>query len=107
MNVCPTCRGAKVLKGFGCPGFKPITLPCYDCDGTGEVSDERAIWRRDGEGLRKFRQVRDLSLHEAAAWLGCPAREWSDAEHGKVDPSDLSGRVQRKAIADVIEGTRR
>lgn len=100
MNVCPTCNGEKVLHGYGCPGFKPITMECYDCKGTGEVDDVQKVWREHGETLRKFRQARDLSLREAAAWAEVKPSHWSDAEHGRLDPGPLIGRVQQKARAE-------
>jgi transcriptional regulator with XRE-family HTH domain len=77
---------------------------CYDCNGSGQVADERVIWARDGELLRACRERRDLSLREAARWVGVPASEWSAAEHGRVDPSELIGKVQRAAVEKIRKG---
>lgn len=73
--------------------------PCSVCDGTGEVGDERAAWMIEGAKLRAFRIERDMSLREAARWLGVSPVEWSDAEHGKVDPNGLRTRVAAREIA--------
>lgn len=99
MTTCPTCHGAKVLRGVACPGFRVVEIACFDCGGAGEVSDLRAIWARGGEQLKASRACRDMSLREAAEWIGVTPKEWSDAEFGRIDPAPLRARVSDKALA--------
>ena len=55
-ETCPTCGGEKVVRGYACPGFKLVTLTCWDCKGVGVLDDVRLVWKRDGETLRKFQE---------------------------------------------------
>jgi len=100
MSLCPTCSGAKELQGIACggPSAGPFRMACYDCGGTGEVADIRAIWAREGDQLRATRAARDLSLREAARWVGVTAAEWSAAEFGRIDPKPIRARVAEKAL---------
>ena len=85
MTPCPDCKGTKIMSGIGCgpDGCKPITLPCFTCDGIGSISEDQAERMRTGEAMRLDRLVRDMSLREEAQRLGIKARELSDLEHGK------------------------
>jgi len=100
-ETCPRCKGTKVIRGYACPGFRLVEMPCIDCGGTGEVDDVRRLWREHGATLKVFRTSRDMSLGEASRWIGVRPSEWSDAEHGRTDPGELLGRVQQKAIGDI------
>lgn len=88
--ICPRCHGEKVMHGFGCPGFRPMTFPCPDCGGAGEIPDERAGWIEAGQRMQKARVDRGVSLREEAKRLGVSAVLLSDVEHGRLDPQTLS-----------------
>ena len=108
MNTCPECSGRGVVLGYGCPGFKPMELPCRFCDATGAGIDERRRWRASGEVLRAMRLGRDLSLREAARVIEIGAVDLSDAEHGRVNPEpymwQLAERQQPKGDAPGRKG---
>ena len=89
MPECPSCRGQKELLGIGCgpAGCKPMVLPCRVCDGAGEVTSSHHRIIVEGQRLTKLRRSCDLSLREAAKLFSVPASEWSDAEHGRIDPA--------------------
>ena len=54
-HVCPSCGGhgkiiaAHALMSDGSSQFRKV-LPCFKCDGTGEISDQH--WRRYERGRR-------------------------------------------------------
>ena len=79
------------------------------CDGAGEVTDIKAVWRRDGEQLRDSRKARDMSLREFARALGVKPSALSDAEFGRVDPTPMRRTLRiilgegRRAI-EAVEG---
>jgi transcriptional regulator with XRE-family HTH domain len=88
--ICPTCAGAKVVRGLGCSpdsGCRPIELACFDCQGTGAIPEERAAWIEEGERLRKDRRGRGLSLREEAKRRRISPVELSAMEHGRVKPT--------------------
>lgn len=89
MDKCNRCDGEGTVRGFACPGFRPVELPCWDCGGTGAVDDVRKLWQKDGMVLKSFRQARDMSLSEAAAFVGVNRVEFSKAEHGEIDPTEI------------------
>ena len=82
---CPRCKGEKVIHGFGCPGFKPIAIPCPQCDGSGSVISEMAQWIEHGKKLRDERVKRRITLREMAKFKGLSAVELSDIELGRVN----------------------
>lgn len=89
--ICPTCDGAKVGQGIACgpAGSRVGMIMCSTCRGMGEISEERAGWIERGTKLRWFRTARGLSLREAAKRFGVYPAVWSDAEHGKIDPTPV------------------
>jgi len=97
-ETCQRCKGTKVTRAIACPGFRVVEFPCLNCGGTGQIDDVRRQWREDGAGLKVFRVARGMSLGEASRWVGVTPSEWSDAEHGRTDPDEILGAVQRKAL---------
>lgn len=81
---CLSCNGTKEIHGFGCPGFKPITMPCPLCKGTGEISEEQSQWISHGKKLREARIALRRTLREEARLRGVGMAEWSDIEFGRV-----------------------
>lgn len=64
-------------------------IHCFTCHGAGEISEEHVRLIEEGERLRADRIARGLSLREEAARLGCPPRELSDREQGKIPDGGL------------------
>jgi len=94
--TCPTCQGEKERAGIGCGprGFRPMILPCPTCEGTGEISDERARWIAEGKRLQRYRLTGEYtSMLTAAVRAGVSLGSWSAAEAGRVDPAPLIARV--------------
>lgn len=94
---CPRCRGQKEIP-IAFPHDKDnATLPCLQCNRTGEVSDEMIQWMEDGEILRKKRievrcvlrnaarkvaEEKDIKMDSAIIMI-------SDMERGVIKP-DMS-----------------
>lgn len=89
--LCPRCEGARsiiVLAKYrdGCR-LGPMT--CYECHGTGSVSDERTQWIEAGKALRDSRLAADRSLSEEAKRRGIRPSVLSDMEHGRIKPEPI------------------
>lgn len=83
---CPDCNGEGVSRGFGCPGFRPIEIPCLMCKGKKEITEEQLQWIKDGEAMRLDRRARDMSVREEAKRLGIKASDLSLMEMGMIKP---------------------
>jgi len=88
MNIlCPDCKGSKQLSGFGCPGLKPITIPCITCRGTGEVPEEMTLaWMPLGKKMKENRRARGMSLREEAKRRRMQPSVLSEMERGVCSP---------------------
>lgn len=85
--TCPDCKGTKEMHGMGCPGWKPITIPCLTCRGTGKVpKDMIDSWKPIGAAMKKNRLARDLSLREEAKRRRMAPGVLSQMERGVVTP---------------------
>jgi hypothetical protein len=84
--ACPECKGEGAVHGFGCPGFRPITIPCDLCKGTKEVDRKFLRWIAMGEQLRVDRRARNKTLREEAQERGMKASDLSDMERGIKEP---------------------
>ena len=83
---CPVCLGnCRVFvaidrsNGIGDIGWRP----CYECGGSGTVTEERANAIRKGRELRQARVNRGETLREAATKMGITTIELSRIEQGK------------------------
>lgn len=94
---CPNCKGEGVIRGFGCPGFRPVEIPCLVCKGEKVVGQEVLEWRRVGEEMRQERIARGVTLREEAKRRGMSAVDLSGMEHGAVKPVRVS---QGRKVAD-------
>ena len=63
---CPNCGGKGFITGFGCPGFRPMMLPCEFCNQTGELSDEWDYRPEDGARIRRARKDREETMRTVA-----------------------------------------
>ena len=99
MPTCPGCGGTKktiaahALMADGSSRFG-LELPCFFCDGAGEVSEQRLAQRARGIELRGERLSRQYTLREAAEKLGISAVELSDAQQGWIDPEPYFERIR-------------
>jgi hypothetical protein len=59
------------------------SMPCFMCNGTGEVDEGFEARLALGENRRQDRIARGLSLRQEAARLGITAEELCDREHGR------------------------
>lgn len=84
--TCPDCKGEGILRGFGCPGFKPVTLPCLTCQGKKTIDEKTLEWKKIGEEMRKERIARDVSLREEAKERGMAPQVLSAMERGSMQP---------------------
>lgn len=84
--ACPECSGLGVIHGFGCPGFRPIQLPCSMCMGVKEVDRRVLQWIAQGSQLREARRARGKTLREEAQSRSLAASLLSDMERGVVQP---------------------
>ena len=82
---CPECKGEGSTTGFGCPGFKLITLPCMLCKGEKVISDEQMKWVNHGAKLKETRIAKKITLREAARLKDILASELSDIEFGRIN----------------------
>ena len=101
MEKCERCDGAGHLQGFACPGFRPIELPCWSCNGKGQVDDNTRLWKEIGEMIRTCRLARDKSQREFAEWIGTDVVALSKAEGGRVDPKAVNELLRAKIDADM------
>ena len=106
MDKCNRCQGEGKVRGYACPGFRPVELSCWKCGGAGEVDDVRKLWQEDGMVLKSFREARDLSLSEAADFISVNRVEFSKAEHGQIDPTEILAAWSLRCITNLREGIR-
>ena len=79
---CPSCKGKGYSTGFGCPGFKPMFIPCDICQGSGELPEGMVYDPNYGEDLKIIRRDADKTLREQAQSMGISASELSRRERG-------------------------
>lgn len=93
-----------MTHGIGCgpDGCRPMAISCRGCGGTGWITPKMMQWRVDGVLVRQARLARDLSLREAAKLLGMPASDYSDAEHGRIDPEPVLGAELQAAAVGML-----
>ncbi len=89
--TCKRCDGAgqigpiHVHKADGKHEWRE-SMPCPDCDGTGQWSAERLELYERGQRHRDHRIMRGESLREAAKRLGISPAQLSAFEQGKAGP---------------------
>jgi hypothetical protein len=100
MVVCPSCRGAKAGFGVACgpKGCRPGRFTCDFCKGEGQVSAEANERWRKGEGLRRARIERGLTLSEEAAILRVDPVVLNDIEHGRCSAAELNNRLLEEVL---------
>ena len=86
--ICPDCKGNKVIHGFGCPGFKPMTLPCLRCKAEGTIPEEMLKWIEYGEKIRKAMKILERTTREEAKRRGIDVVDWSAMMFGRVNNLD-------------------
>ena len=88
MMICPICKGNKENFGIGCgsEGCKPMKFKCFQCQGSGKISEQMNEWIKLGKIEREKRRVQNLSLREFAKEKRLSPVQVSDAENGRIDP---------------------
>jgi transcriptional regulator with XRE-family HTH domain len=90
--ICPTCGGSVenfvtfIRYASGHTGPPSRMLPCHQCDGTGEISDEQSDWIKLGEIMRRERIGRNVGLREEAERRGMRPSTLSKMEQGRMKP---------------------
>ncbi len=82
--TCPDCKGEGVSRGYACPGFKPVEIPCLRCKGAKTVPEEMLQWIKNGAAMTEKRRAAKIPLREEAKRLGIPASQLTDMEMGMV-----------------------
>lgn len=96
--VCPACKGAGQLSGFACPGFRPVTLTCSLCLGTGSITVDMEKAKRRGETIRAARLRMDMSQREYAQMLGISPMALSRIEHGQDQELGMVSPEKRQQL---------
>lgn len=63
-----------------------MAVACQLCSATGEISDERMIWREEGQRRRSIRLEARENMRTFALRTGIPIIAVSDAERGIQNP---------------------
>ena len=80
---CPDCKGEGKHQGFACPGFRPVTLTCSRCQGSGFITADMEKAKRRGDAIRANRLKLDMSQREYAKVLGISPMALSRIENGQ------------------------
>ena len=87
---CPKCDGHLFLKIAFPHDRNRCTIPCIQCDGTGEVPEEMTQWMADGEILKDKRISKRITLRNAARTFDGDfletAMKLSSMERGVIKP---------------------
>ena len=93
---CPDCKGEGKMFGFGCPGFRPMELPCNTCEGTGQVDAAYVARKAEGEHHRQARVERRETLRQCSIRLGVDPSKLSHYEHGRTVPADVLAKMRQE-----------
>lgn len=86
MITCPVCEGRKQVFCAIDYADRPGTMSyakCYECGGSGEITEERQDRITKGNALREARVARGETLREGAKAMGITSLELSRMEQGK------------------------
>ena len=86
---CPDCKGGKKTREFAelsSGGCRLMEFKCFRCKGAGIVPKEMNKWMFEGQKIRDFRRMKDMTMREYARKVGVTAYNLSQAENGYVDP---------------------
>lgn len=95
---CPDCKGVGKVYGFGCPGFRPMELPCSTCDGTGQVDAAYVARKVEGERYRQARIERRETVRQCAVRLGVDPSQLSHFEHGRTVSEETLSKVREETV---------
>jgi hypothetical protein len=94
MEPCPLCEGEQTLLATGIrysPDFKgprpnAMNVPCFGCEGSGIVSQQKLARMERGERWHGYRvNTLQLTLREAASKWGMNPSQLSRLEQGKEE----------------------
>ena len=88
MDKCQRCGGTGsigpvLFDSANDAGYRK-SMPCDDCDGTGQWDEAKTERWRIGRAHREKRVARDESLRECAKRYGMTAAQLFDFEHGRT-----------------------
>ena len=78
---CPNCTDGK-SRGFACPGFRLVEIPCDICKGTTVLPASLTFDKDRGNMLKDDRRSRGKTMREEAARLKMPISSYSLQERG-------------------------
>ena len=87
--ICPSCNGKKLVwthLRFADGRGDMRWLPCTQCEGTGEISEEMGQWVLEGRVLRERRLAARRTLRAEAQRRGIDCATLSKMEMGKIQP---------------------
>ena len=82
--TCPDCKGEGVNRGYACPGFRMVEIPCLRCKGKKTIPEEMLQWIKNGEAMTEKRREAGIPLRKEAKRLGILASDLTDLEMGMV-----------------------
>ena len=86
---CPDCKGSGIIKnvhhntGYNSRNHYWGDVKCFRCNGVGLVDDEMAQWIKDGQDMRKEREIKRIPFWVMAERLGMTCAELSAIENGR------------------------
>ena len=90
---CPKCNGELFLRIAFPHDIDMSTIPCIQCEGTGEVPEEMTQWIKDGAILKDKRISKRITLRKASEQFDddflVMAMKLSSMERGVIKP-DMS-----------------
>lgn len=89
--TCPDCKGSGVtvadhVRYADGSGAWNVPGRCYQCDGSGTITDEQARWIGEGQRMREDRVAHGVGLRLEAAHRGMSVIDLSHMEQGKIQP---------------------
>jgi hypothetical protein len=103
MTSCPRCGGEGenfvtfIRYAPGHTGPPSRMIPCHQCDGNGEITDEQAKWIVEGEAMRRERIARNVGLRQEADRRRMLPSAYADMESGRVEPIPADPQEQTHA----------
>ena len=79
---CPSCKGKGNSTGYGCPGFKLVTINCDICKGTGHLPLNIQYDPARGKQLKDSRMEPYQSMRDSAKQMSITLSELSRQERG-------------------------
>lgn len=86
-ETCDLCGGKKEVFAFAANGLDQLII-CPRCNGSGVMKLRNPDWVVRGICMRRARIAARVGLRERAKQLGILPSEYTDMEHGRIEPAD-------------------